>query len=215
MFKISTLTQFVALIIFALTLSLWRLNSMLVLMAMFLLLLIYQKNYHFFRLIKRLRWVFIVMFLIFLLNTPGEHIVSWPYSVKPTYEGLHAGIKQVLSITLMLATLSLILAKNTTQQLISGLYFLLKPLSLIGVDIKRFAARLWLTLHYVELQQAEKTKTTLLTKGLVERLETVFSGDSVQHVEVKLEKNTLTWLDYAVILMMFVFLVIAIVTQGF
>ncbi len=212
--KISTVTQLIVLIVFALTVSLWRLEDMAVLMMILVSLLIYQKNHHFFRLIKRLRWFFIVMFLIFLLNTPGEHIVSWSFTIKPTFEGLQAGMRQVLNISLMLAILSLILAKNTVQQLISGLYCLMEPLEVVGIDIKRFSARLWLTLHYVDLQHAETTKTTPLTKGLAERLDDIFTEGEVSNIEVALQKNRFTWLDFVVILILFIFLVF-IWVQGF
>lgn len=215
MLKINTLTQFIALIILALTLSLWELSSMLVLVVVLVSLLIYQKNKHFFHMIKRLKWFFIAMLCVFLFNTPGEHMVSWSYSIKPTFEGLHAGLRQAVSVMLMLAALSLILAKNTVQQLISGLYHLLSPLSLAGVNVQRFAARLWLTLHYVELQEIETPKTPLLTQGLSERLNNAFADNQAQYVDVSLEKNVLAWPDYIAFLLMLVFLAIVFVDRGF
>ena len=111
----------------------------------------------FIRSLKRLKWFFLVLIIIFAFNTPGEHVLVSSTSISPTYEGLIAGCTQALRIMVMLATLSLVLACNTRQQLISGFYFLFSPLKYLGLDIERFAARLWLTLHYVESQQ-EKDK---------------------------------------------------------
>ena len=212
MFAISTMTQFIALIIFALSLNLWNLNSVLLIMFAFICLLYYQNNQHFLRLMKRLKWFYLVMFLIFLFNTPGEHMVSWEYSFKPTYEGLQLGVKQILRIALMLAAISLILVRNTSQQLISGLYCLMKPLSCVGLDIKRFAVRLWLTLHYVELASAAKPTATMSSLG--EQLEDVFADEDAQHTEVTLERAVLTWLDYLVIFMMLIILAIAFKFRG-
>lgn len=207
MFVLSTVTQFIGLIIFAITLNVWGLNEMLLMMVAFLCLFAIQQNSHFFHLIKRLKWFFLVMFLIFLFNTPGEHIVSWPYSIKPTYEGLQTGLKQMLRITLMLSALSLMLTKNTTQQLISGLYFLMKPLAAIGIDTKRFVARLWLTLHYVDQESTRNRKATSMAADLAGRLNSAFTDD-VETVDVVIEKPMLTWMDYVVIFAMLMLLVI-------
>lgn len=207
------MTQFLMLVIFALSVNLFNLISMVIFIGVFLLLFIYQKNSHFLRLMKRLKWFYLVMFLIFTFNTPGEHIVSGSYGINPTFEGLQLGLQQVLRITLMLAALSLMLTRNTIQQLISGLYFLLSPLSTIGIDVKRFAARLWLTLHYVEAQQALAQDKQLI-KGLGERLSDAFNGDEMKQVEVTLERTTLTWLDYAVTAIMLAILGIAFVLRG-
>lgn len=207
MFALSTVTQFIALIVFAITLNVWSLSNMLLVMALLLCLFIFQQNNHFFRLLKRLKWFFLVMFLIFLLNTPGEHIINWPYNMEPTYEGLRAGLKQMLRVALMLATLSLMLTKNTTQQLVSGLYYLMKPLSIIGVDVKRFVARLWLTLHYVDQEPMSNIKATAMTASLADRLNNAFVNDA-DSVDVIIEKMVLARIDYAVIFAMLLLLVI-------
>ena len=111
----------------------------------------------FFRSIKRLKWFFLVLIIIFAFNTPGEHVLTSSTRISPTYEGLIAGGTQALRIMAMLAALSLVLACNTRQQLISGFYFLFSPLNYLGLNVARFASRLWLTLYYVESQQ-EKDK---------------------------------------------------------
>lgn len=115
----------------------------------------------FMRSLKRLKWFFLVLIIIFAFNTPGEHVLTSSTSISPTYEGLIAGCTQALRIMVMLATLSLVLACNTRQQLISGFYFLFSPLNYLGLDIERFAARLWLTLHYVETQQIDNQQRFL------------------------------------------------------
>ncbi|MEE9332274.1 MAG: CbiQ family ECF transporter T component [Methylophilaceae bacterium] len=210
MVKINTKTQFILFFIFALTLNMWGLNAMLVLV--FLLLLLNFKNSHFYRLMKRLKWFYLVMFLIFLFNTPGEHIANWPFVFKPTYEGLERGLIQVLRIVLMLAIVSVMLLKNSKQQLISGLYFLMEPLSYIGLDVKRFAARLWLTLHYVEAQQqVETTKLNSLTKGLAEHLNNAFASNEDSDINVTLEHVEQSWLDYTVICIALIILIIVFI----
>ena len=180
---------------------------MLLSMSVLIWLHVYQKNMHFYRLMKRLKWFYLVMFLIFVFNTPGQHIPNWPFDIKPTYEGLKMGGMQVLRIALILAVLSIVLTKNTKQQLISGLYFLLKPLSCVGLDVKRFSARLWLTLYYVELRQTNNSEMPK-PKDLADSLAMIFTEDEKDaDVLIALDKPTFTWMDYCAILLSLVIVI--------
>lgn len=154
------------------------------------------------------------MFLIFLFNTPGEHIVSWSYRIKPTYEGLEAGITQLSRIVLMLAALSMVLKHNTMQQMISGLYGLLKPLAVLGVNVERFAARLCLTMHYLEQEKPNNAKPTSMTKGLAARLEDAFIHDENEQFDITLTYTRMTWLDYLVMIALLAVVGITIMLRG-
>lgn len=205
MLKVNTKTQLVTFFLFALLVNGWHVVVLLILMPLLLGLLIYVNNRHYFRLSYRLKWFYFVMFAIFAFNTPGEHIAIWPFNIKPTYEGVLMGLEQLLRIATMLALLSLILMQNTKQQLISGIYFLMRPLSFLGLDIKRFAARLWLTLHYVDLQQSSEEKLSM-TKGLSHYLDA--ATDMVdEDVAIHLENTQQTQLDYLVLSVMFLLLI--------
>jgi energy-coupling factor transporter transmembrane protein EcfT len=200
---ICTTTQLILLFIFALILNSLTLGMMLLIMLVLLILLVYQENKQFYRLMKRLKWFFLVMFAIFLFNTPGEHITTWSFNLNPTYEGLEIGLNQIMRISLVLALLSIVLTKNTKQQLISGLYYLMLPLSFFGLDTQRFSARLWLTLHYVELDQMDTKKVTQ-SNNLAERLDKVFTENAFDDdtAFITLESPIFTWVDYSVILCM-------------
>ncbi len=213
--RINTVTQFIALIGFSVLLNVWHLSVLACLMVVFFIVITSQHNQHFFRLLKRLRWFFLVMFLIFLFNTPGEHMVSWSYRMTPTYEGLHAAMMQVLRIALMLAAVSIMLNNNTMQQLISGLYTLLKPLKCIGVNVERFAARLCLTLHYIEQKKTTDDAATSLTKGLAARLDDAFRSDSDRQVDsITLSQPKLASVDYIVIVSILIIFVLTFLVQA-
>ncbi len=201
MFALSTKTQLITFILFALLVNRWNLTVLLVLMSLLLAMLIYLSNRHYFQLSYRLKWFYLVMFAIFALNTPGEHIASWPFNVKPTYEGVLMGLEQVLRIATILGLLSLVLTHNTKQQLISGIYFLTQPLSSLGIDVKRFSARLWLTLYYVELQQSD-LKNISLKGGINQYLEYATMDTEDKDVEIVLENPRLTVTDYIVLSVM-------------
>jgi len=211
--RISIVTQLVVLAIFALTLHFSGLSIMLLMLLAFVLYS-HDDNDHFFRLINRLRFFYLVMLLVYLFSTPGEHIVNLAYGIKPTYEGLNLGVMQLLRVTLMLAALSLLLSKSTTQQLISGLYCLLSPLTRLGFDVKRFAARLWLTLHYVEMQQAQPKRQLTAIKGLGGMLSDAFRSDDSPEIDITLERMVLSWVDYVVIFLMIVVLLLAYMYRG-
>lgn len=101
-------------------------------------------------LLRRARWLLLSMLLIYAFSTPGEYIPRMPDAWAPTYEGLRAGGLQMARLVAMLAALSLLLATSNREDIMAGIYLLLQPLRPLGLDPERFAARLWLTLHYVE-----------------------------------------------------------------
>ncbi len=150
--RLNIVTQLLALVLVAIELGQAKAIALLCLFCFFLSMNILHKGTHFFKLTRRLRWFFIVMWVIYAFNTPGEHWQKWPYIIAPTLEGMQAGGAQLLRILVMLSALSLMLACNSREQQVAGFYFLLKPLQWVGLDVERFAARLWLTMHYVETQ---------------------------------------------------------------
>ena len=164
MLKINVITQLLIFFMLAILVNQTHLPVLIYIAAMLALALNGIKNNQFIRSIKRLKWFFLVLIIIFAFNTPGEYLMLSSVAIGPTYEGLQAGFTQALRIMVMLAALSLVLACNTRQQLISGFYFLFSPLKYLGLKVERFAARLWLTLHYVETQQADNKQ------GFLEKL---------------------------------------------
>lgn len=165
MIKPNTVTQLLMFFALAVSVNFFKLKILLILFLLFLAVLVVSKKHaSFLKIMIRFKWFFLFMLLIFSFNTPGEHVAGWPFSISPSYEGLAAASVQSLRVLLMLASLSLILALNTRQQLISGFYFILSPLQYFGLKVERFAARLWLTLHYVELQSESRKKQSFINQ---------------------------------------------------
>jgi energy-coupling factor transporter transmembrane protein EcfT len=164
MLKINVITQLIVFMCLAVVINQLHIKVLLALLVIFSVVLIVKRNHQFINALKRFRWLFVVLMIIYTFNTPGEHIQGWPFYFNPTYEGVVAGLTQAVRISIILAMISLIMAANTKQQLVSGFYFILLPFKHIGLQADRFAARLWLTLHYVELQHASKNKESLMDK---------------------------------------------------
>ena len=159
--------------------------------------LFYYRAKSFLRMLRRLRWLLLSLLLIFAFNTPGEYLQPWPFDLAPTYEGVQAGLLQSARLCMMLAGLSLLLVTTSREQLMAGFFLLLYPLRYIKLNPERFAARLWLTLHYVEQTTEINEKT-----GFFERLDELkihnhHSYDGPELVE--LELPAIRWLDILII----------------
>ncbi len=160
----NVITQLLVFFMLAISINFLNLKVLIALLTILLVIMLFHKIDGFIRATLRFKWFFLVMLIIFVFNTPGEYVAAWPFSFGPTYEGITAGVAQMLRVMIMLASLSLILACNTRQQLISGFYFIFSPLKHLGLKIERFAARLWLTLHYVELQTEVLNKQNFISQ---------------------------------------------------
>jgi energy-coupling factor transporter transmembrane protein EcfT len=186
-----------------------NLKTLSIILLIFTVIVIFTKTHQFLRAIKRFKWFFLVMIVIFAFSTPGEHLSQWPFSLSPTYEGIRAGFTQTLRVIVILAALSLILSSNTRQQLISGFYFLFSPLKYLGLEVERFAVRLWLTLHYVEMQRDKNTSQDFFDR--LKDMANLKSNNENDDVEVTFKVPQFNLLDYAAIglLILFTFMVIS------
>jgi len=111
---------------------------------------VWSNKRNFLRVVRRMRWLFISLLIIYAFTTPGEYIPELLAYASPTYEGCVLGLLQITKLLIALASLSLLFASSSKQDLIAGLYMLLTPLKLFGLNVERFSARLMLTLDYVE-----------------------------------------------------------------
>lgn len=115
----------------------------------------------FLKLLKRVRYILLFLFMVYAFNTPGEYVSSDYFSIAPTYEGIAAGTEQALRLAAILAGLALLLVTTDRDQLLAGLYYLARPFRCSGLDPERFAVRLWLTLYYVEHGMKARQKNSL------------------------------------------------------
>lgn len=210
MFKPNTFTQLIAFFLLAVIVNVLNLNYLLFILILLLVIIVIKKSYDFYRSVHRFKWFFLVMLTIFSFNTPGEHIAAWPLDISPTYEGLKLGFTQLIRIVVILAGLSLVLAINTKQQLISGFYFLFSPLKIFGIKVERFAARLWLTLHYVEQQNEQNT----LKDKLLGLKNMAAVNDIYEEVSITFEPPIFKLIDYFVLLLIIVSITFFII-KGF
>lgn len=105
----------------------------------------------FLRVMIRMRWLFLSIMIVYAFGTPGELVPNIAIGFSPTFEGIELGLLQLAKLIIALAALNILFVTSTKQQLIVGLYILFSPLKYLGLDIRKFTVRLFLTLEYVEL----------------------------------------------------------------
>jgi energy-coupling factor transporter transmembrane protein EcfT len=194
-------TRILAFILLAIIVQRLTLVHLSILASVLAMLLVAVKASIFIQMLRRMRWLLLTMLLIYAFSTPGEYIAEWPYWVAPTLEGIDAGLIQALRLLAMLAGLALLLTLTDRDRLIVGFFVLLAPLRRLGLDPERFAARLWLTLHYVEKPQDKKTPAAMF-----EQLRDFHIVDTdEQPMTIQLTTYVFGWLDYALLFIVLVF----------
>lgn len=101
-------------------------------------------------LLRRTRWLLASIALLFVFATPGMLLIPGLGSLSPTGEGMVLGVVHLLRLTLVLAALAILLQLTALDDLVAGLYGLMRPLAWLGLDRARVAVRLMLVLRYVE-----------------------------------------------------------------
>lgn len=102
------------------------------------------------QLLRRTRWIMLSLLVIYAWTTPGIPLIESLPALSPTTDGIQDGALQLGRLFCALAALAILLTRLDTEQLISGLYGLCRPLGFFGLARDRLAVRLALTLHYAE-----------------------------------------------------------------
>ncbi|HEY3301679.1 MAG TPA: CbiQ family ECF transporter T component [Methylophilaceae bacterium] len=158
-----------------------------------ILMLLFYRVSGMVKVLFRLRWLLFSLTLVYAFNTPGEYLSQWPFTLAPTYEGLHQGGMQMLRICLMMAGLTLFTATTNRQQIMAGFYTLLYPFKIFGFPTERFAARLWLTLYYVEHRQQSTTQVSIFQSLKSAQVLSATVQDIPESIELSLP--SLKWHD--------------------
>jgi len=81
------------------------------------------------RMLKRLRWLLLAIFLVYGWWTPG--ISLWPAAgaLSPTIEGLYLGMLRVLALIAIIAAVHLLLQSTPREELLPAIMQLIRPLT--------------------------------------------------------------------------------------
>lgn len=103
----------------------------------------------FFKLLRRVRLLILVLFVVTLLMTPGTALLP-EWGLYPTEEGVLLGVTQLLRLLGMLAAVTLLLDTTDDRSLAAGSLALFQPLAGKRQWPERAVARLLLVFHYLE-----------------------------------------------------------------
>jgi len=98
--------------------------------------------------LKRLRWLFLSIFIVYLFFTPGVLLFSgvlW----GPTEEGVLLGLSRIMVLVLIVAAVNVLLISTGQLEFFAAVHWCLRPLAWIGVPHERLAVRIALTLETV------------------------------------------------------------------
>ena len=105
-------------------------------------------------LLRRMRWFFFSILLIYWWLTPGEPLWRGAPGRLPSVDGVTEGVHRVAVLVLLICALRLMLWQVPRDALVAAIYRLLWPLFLTGLSRERVAVRVVLILETVEHVQA-------------------------------------------------------------
>jgi energy-coupling factor transport system permease protein len=98
--------------------------------------------------LKRLRWLFLSILVVYLFFTPG--VLLWPDVLwGPTQEGLSQGLLRIAVLVLIVAAVNVLIGSTGQAEFLSAVSWCLQPLSWLGLSHERLAVRISLTLETV------------------------------------------------------------------
>lgn len=159
-----------------------------ILLFFFIIIISFYTKFSIPKLIFKLKFFLIITFLLYVFNTPGEYIALWPY-LSPSYEGLSLGLTQIVRLLNSVAIITMMISLMSYQTLIETFYLIIKPFGPLGIDAKRFAVRLYLTMEYVKAFES-KRKLRFSFKDLSSLLLYSYDKDAVKYtyIEIKQER---------------------------
>ena len=100
------------------------------------------------RLLRRMRWLLLSVWLILAYGMPGDALFDLPW--MPTHEGVYEASLHVARLALMLACLAALFAALGKHGLLTALQFLLQPWARFGVASERLVVRLSLVMENLQ-----------------------------------------------------------------
>ena len=96
----------------------------------------------------RARWLLVTLWLILAYNTPGDALNDMAWA--PTYEGVAEANLQAARLVVMLACLAWLFLRLGHEGMIAGLWGLLQPVRVLGLEVERVVVRLSLVLENLQ-----------------------------------------------------------------
>lgn len=141
------------LILFGSILSLQGLSALLPAIILIGLVYVFTSVQHLFSslvMLKRLRFLFISLALIYFWFTPGAPLFETWGNWSPTVEGLWLGSLRILILVLIVLAVHLLLRTSSREELLSAILWVAAPLQWFGIKYQRLAVRLTLVMRIID-----------------------------------------------------------------
>ncbi len=144
------------------------------------------------RLIRRMRWFFLSILVIYFWFTPGDAFSPALANSLwfPSVEGVEQGITRVVCLVLIIASVSALLQSTGRAELFAAIYSLIAWTRFIGFSPERFAVRATLTfssLSEIQPMIASKTEQLKSPVGIKARIASL--AEATTNVFVDVYKN--------------------------
>jgi len=100
--------------------------------------------------IRRMRWFFLSITIIYFWYTPGQplffHLLPLSPGWLPTLQGVETGTLRVISLVLIIMAVNLLLRTSSQDQLFAAIHWMARPLSWLGISRDRLAVRMVLVM---------------------------------------------------------------------
>ena len=137
----------------------------------------------FLKLLRRLRLLILVLFVVTLFMTPGAALFP-EWGLYPTSEGMQLACTQLIRLLGMLAVVTLLLANTDQRALAAGTVALLQPLAGNAQWPERAVARLLLVFDYLESAPPPRSLQELLALAGMESPVLTQTTDCAETIEL-------------------------------
>jgi hypothetical protein len=128
------------------------------------------------RMMKRMRWIFLSIVVFYFWFTPGHEFATSESPWLPTVEGVQQGLLRILALASLILAVNLLLQTTSREALLGALLWALRPLRRVGLQHERFAVRMTLALNAVPRVQAMIPRPAVRPGTLRERAAALGTG---------------------------------------
>ena len=109
--------------------------------------------------LRRMKILFISMFIVYLWFTPGQLIYPVLNDWSPTYEGFYLALLKMLALAVLILAVTSLLRLTPRDQLVCGIYYVSYPITWFGLRRDRLIARTILTLELASQPAVRKEQS--------------------------------------------------------
>ena len=120
-------------------------------------------------LIKKIKYFLLALIIIYPLITPGELLFYYSF-ISISYEGVFIAIENLFRLINIFMLVMILLNTLPKDFFMRFLIKLCYPFTLIGFNIERLSARLYLTFEYLEIFKKYEFKFSSITQDIRKKL---------------------------------------------